>query len=412
MTPLPTGLAVWMSRQRWFARGSGEPQLRVLAHAPWGDASTDADADAYTLIVLDESAERPKIYHVPYVRRRGTGPYPHLIDTDGDVTWVDGPHDPLYARLLAQQLIPGAAVASASVHEGEQSNTSLIFRFDDHKPVIAKVLRVLTPGRSPDAELSSALSGAAAGHVPGFVGESTARWADGAVTSEGTVALATDFVEGAHDGWDLAVRLYGEGEDLSEDAAALGAATASVHLALAEMFGTAPADEDARSFLREAWERRLRIAVTEVAEMAAREEQIRAVFAHAGTMPWPAMQRIHGDLHLGQCLRTPDGVWLLIDFEGEPMRPIEDRRSRDLAARDIAGMLRSFEYAAGDPARAAAARDAFLRGYSAHGGALPDLALLRALEMDKAVYEAIYEARHRPDWLPIPLRGIDEMLTR
>jgi maltokinase len=131
------------------------------------------------------------------------------------------------------------------------------------------------------------------------------------------------------------------------------------------------------------------------------------------------IQRIHGDYHLGQVVRTQTG-WVLLDFEGEPAAPLALRRTRSPALRDIAGMLRSFDYAArqqlpgpGDPARArAAAADwvcrnqaAFCSGYAQAGGADPGkhAVLLRALTIDKAVYEVMYEARHRPSWLPIPL---------
>jgi maltokinase len=128
---------------------------------------------------------------------------------------------------------------------------------------------------------------------------------------------------------------------------------------------------------------------------------------------WTA-QRIHGDLHLGQCLRSPAGQWWLIDFEGEPSKPLAERRMPQPPVRDVAGMLRSFDYAAHSAGPSAegwadACRAAYCSGYAEVSGHDPrtDPVLLRAYETDKAIYEVVYEARHRPDWLPVPMAAIE-----
>jgi maltokinase len=133
---------------------------------------------------------------------------------------------------------------------------------------------------------------------------------------------------------------------------------------------------------------------------------------------------VHGDLHLGQVLRSGDR-WYVTDFEGEPLAPLADRTRPDFAVRDVAGLVRSFDYAAavgglrGSSATAwsSTARRAALHAYDEAAGTTladgtgPAGCLLRALELDKALYEAVYERRNRPDWLPIPLAGLDRLLT-
>ncbi|MEO6885886.1 MAG: hypothetical protein ABI232_06315, partial [Jatrophihabitantaceae bacterium] len=168
---------------------------------------------------------------------------------------------------------------------------------------------------------------------------------------------------------------------------------------------------------------RLTRAIGVVPPLADIADGLHAIYdAFAAAASDVTLQRIHGDLHLGQALRTVRR-WVIIDFEGEPMAELAARRLPDSPLRDIAGMLRSFEYAAHhrmietgyQPQLVYRAnewanrnRDAFLDGYARAVGHDPreHLAPLRALEADKAVYEAVYEARHRPAWLPIPLASL------
>jgi maltokinase len=218
------------------------------------------------------------------------------------------------------------------------------------------------------------------------------------------------------------------GGDFAAEAERLGAATAIVHADLAVAFGT---DVMPGYQLREraaAMHAHLEAALAEVPLLAPVEPGLRAAFdavdTLAGTAEPVLTQRIHGDLHLGQALRTARR-WILLDFEGEPIAPLADRRSFDSPLRDVAGMLRSFDYASRhqivdtpDPQLSYRAnewaernRDAFCAGYADVSGSDPRVhdVLLRGFEADKAVYEAVYETRNRPTWVRIPLLSLTRL---
>jgi maltokinase len=206
-----------------------------------------------------------------------------------------------------------------------------------------------------------------------------------------------------------------------------------VHRELAEALGTT--ERDAGAFAR-VWTQRLEAAVAEVPALAPFAGAIREVYAAVAALPGAVpVQRMHGDLHLGQLLRTPYR-WLVLDFEGEPAAPLDERRRPDSPLRDVAGMLRSFDYAAfhqllaSDPQAFAESehhspllwhakewatrnRDAFCDGYAQRAGADPREhgAVLRGFELDKAVYEVVYETRSRPAWAPIPLSSIARLTS-
>jgi predicted trehalose synthase len=201
-----------------------------------------------------------------------------------------------------------------------------------------------------------------------------------------------------------------------------------LHATLAEILPTAetgPADVD--RFVA-GMRSRADSALAEVPELEPVRDRIDSAIASALRASWPRLQRIHGDFHLGQVLSAPEAnedAWVIIDFEGEPLRPMHERSEGDIALRDVAGMVRSFDYVAGAVAHqsgresdadadawARAARQAFLSGYAEVGGG--DLAkyhaLLDAFELDKALYETVYEARNRPDWLGIPVTAIHRLI--
>jgi maltokinase len=301
---------------------------------------------------------------------------------------------------------------------------------------IMKVFRRLQPGINPDIEVQGALSKLGAKHIARLLGAVEGN-IDGVPTS---LAMLQEFMTTATDGWELAktsVRdlmaeadLHADeaGGDFAGEAERLGEAVAAVHADLATAFGTREASADELRERARGMAERLGRAVEIVPALSEVSEALAATYAAVAELSGSVtMQRIHGDLHLGQALRTVTR-WVLIDFEGEPMAAIEARREFDSPLRDIAGMLRSFEYAGHhrvtetgfDPQLTYRAaewstrnRSAFCDGYAAAAGADPrehDI-LLRAFEADKAVYEAVYEARNRPAWLPIPLASLTRLAT-
>ncbi|MFJ4039167.1 aminoglycoside phosphotransferase [Microbacterium sp. NPDC090007] len=440
MGDLLESLAFWMPRQRWYGTKGRDPRLTVVADWPLDGA------DAHLLLVRDEAVQPAIVYQVPVARRaEGSVPPGSLIGPapDGQV-WADATTDAAFTDLLYRWVTAGGEVgtaqdgfigialateagaaaprATARVLSGEQSNTSLIFRPEgEGRPVICKLFRQVNPGINPDVELQSALAAGGAAFVPAAIGEVRGSWTTPeGVPVSGSLAFAQEFFDGVEDAWRVALDAAAAGEDFAARARALGASVAGMHVALAQQFPTIEPDAADRAAVVGAWERRLAIALAEVPALAPYADRIRAVYAAAATAPWPALQRVHGDLHLGQVLDTAANGWVLLDFEGEPLRPISERLRPDVAVRDVAGMLRSFDYVSGavaDDDGAAvrawviAAQQAFLAGYRETAGVAGDGddALLAAFELDKAVYEAIYETRNRPDWVGIPLAAIGRL---
>ncbi|ALJ19984.1 maltokinase N-terminal cap-like domain-containing protein [Microbacterium sp. No. 7] len=404
-------LRAWMPAQRWYAAKGGEPALRLVdvRETP----SPEPGALVRTLLVADGAT----LYQVPVVVRPAVPAQTipaHAIGTlpDGSVL-LDGVHDEAFTNALLSGLTGAPVARAAHVLAGEQSNTSVIYPAHGRETaVICKVFRQLHDGLNPDIELQTALSSAGSPYVPAVVGHVEGTWRDGGAAHAGSFAFAQEFLSGVEDAWRVALRAATAGTPFAESAFALGRATSAVHADLARLFPAPAADAAARAAVAAAWERRLRLATAEVPGLVAHADGIRAVYAAAGDAHWPALQRVHGDYHLGQVILVPQRGWVLLDFEGEPLRPIEERRRADVPVRDVAGMLRSFDYIAGSLAReghdAAAwtrdARDAFREGYGP-----VDPLLLAAFELDKAVYEALYETRNRPDWVGIPLAAVQRL---
>ncbi|PSK97473.1 maltokinase [Murinocardiopsis flavida] len=484
MTQLEDLLAAWVPRQRWFA-GKGLPveALRIESAHTVLDRSDSGGPELRILVVAVSQRGETARYQVLLGLRPGTTLDADLAHAamgvcaapgrgsgPGSATVVayDAAHDAeLTSHLLARIAADDGAgpvgfrrIGGAPVRTGlrsiamtaEQSNTTLVFG----EEYVLKIFRRLWPGKNPDLELTTELAGSR--HVAPAHGwiEAGVR-ADGAVPeqrgtgpapAEGadprprpgpavptTLAMLQRYLRSATDGWVLAATsvrdLYGSpgaapeeaGGDFSGEAARLGAATASVHRALARALPTDVLAPDDVRLLAAAMERRLDLAVVDVPELRPYAAPLRAAFQAFADLDDPLpVQRVHGDYHLGQVVRTDTG-WILLDFEGEPAAPVEERRRLSSPLRDVAGMLRSFDYAArhqlighideealAGPARAWAQlnRDAFSAGYEDSGGVAPEKhqVVLRAFEYDKAVYEVLYEARNRPAWLRVPLDSI------
>jgi maltokinase len=286
------------------------------------------------------------------------------------------------------------------------------------------VFRALHNGDNPDVELQTALASAGSNTVPQPIGHVVAEWNDtGEPTgrARGHLAFAQEFLPGVEDAWRIALDAARGGQDFSESARAIGVATARVHATLAAVMPTSPCGQDAIDATLDHMHGRLAAAVVEVPALERFGAAVREVFAHAAVVVWPAQQRIHGDLHLGQVLSAPGRGWVLVDFEGEPLRPMRERSRLDSPMRDVAGMLRSFDYVAGTVGGgaaaaewAASARIAFSEGYSGESGCdlRENRALVDAFELDKALYETVYEARNRPGWLHIPVGAIERLSSR
>lgn len=404
----------WVARQRWYAGKSHDPQFRVL--------DTQPVTGATRYLLMDDAGAVPTLYNVPLAEVSDPGDLEVVTTTAEGHAVVDATRHPAFTvGLLADMGVDTSRVTGSRVLTGEQSNTSIVYDVDGSPTIILKLFRTLHHGENPDVTVQRVLSEAGSPYVPRFYGSADAEWPDvgrDSGTARGTLGFAQEFLPGVRDGWAIALDAAREGRDFTDAAHDLGVAVAGVHGALSDALGSVEASPEQLAAVGRAWRRRLAIASAEVPAVADRLAAIDAVYAAALDRPWPRPQRIHGDLHLGQVLAVPHGGWRIVDFEGEPLRPMAERATPDLPPRDVAGMLRSFDYAgavgAGPDAAAwaAACREAFLTAYADAPGAITlDPVLLRALVLDKAVYESIYEARNRPDWLPVPLAGIDAALA-
>jgi len=394
-------LAPWLPGRRWFPAKGAAATLTLVGVLPLA-------AEVRVLLVRARAGSIDALLQVPLVLGPGSGEQIGVVD---GLDVRDGAADERFVRAwLAAADGPGtdADPALARVLSGEQSNTSVILG----DTAILKVLRALQPGENPDVDVPRRLVEHGWTHVPAPLAWLEGEWVDAeGRPRRGYLGALSAFVAGAADGFELACELASRDASFAELARELGEVTATMHAALARAFPLADAPDGPR-LVADGIAQRYSWATSAVPRLASYASGVERVLDEVRALPsTPPRQRVHGDLHLGQVLRAGERWWIT-DFEGEPLAPLDERTRPDLAVRDLAGLLRSVDYAAavgGAPGSAWAteARDALAAGY---GSSAEDDVLVRALELDKALYEAVYEARNRPDWLAIPLAGLDRLV--
>ena len=420
--------ADWLASQRWF-RAKQRPIATVtqLDSAPLGlgelgilevvyaDGGT---ADRYVVPTIDG--------HDP---ADGEGAWSAIVRAMADGAEIHGERGRFTCSRTdaLEELLPSAHDAVMALGERrlrvEQSNTSVVLG----ERLILKLYRLLEPGESPDLEVSAFLTDAGFADTPAVAGAMTYT-PDGGEPA--AAAMLQSFVPSAGDAWGAMFRAIADDPDRGlEIAAAVGVVTATMHAALASQPGASAFPARAATMAETAaWrasaERQLSQAVTAVSgephdRLVALAPAVTARFADTfGSATAEArVSRIHGDYHLGQLLARTDGGFSVIDFEGEPARPLAERRQPGSPLRDVAGMLRSLDYAARTAERATpgfaadrwlrAARDSFIGAYGAIGPS--EASLLEAFELEKACYEVRYEANNRPEWLWLPLAAVERL---
>jgi maltokinase len=446
---LAGALASWLPGARWFAGKGREPRrIEIVRAASFADDLDRGGPRGMLAIVNVHYADGADQYLVPLGFRRELpaelapariGPLPGarlvVYDATADeelnlallrlIATDQERHDVRYGieprgehALVVRRRMPSRPVGV------EQSNTSIVFG----ERYILKLFRRLISGENPDVELHRALNRTGNPHIAPLLGAIETEHAGAPVTLGALHSFAADAV----DGWrialdDVAAELTGTAPDraYTKDWHRLGGAVAAVHADLATVLGSRRMSAVDLQRLRDVLHGRLAAAVRVQPALAPLRDKVRAVYdAVTGERPGLPVHRVHGDLHLGQVLRTP-ARWLLLDFEGEPSAEPAERLAPHPPLRDVAGILRSFDYAAAyqlhtgqhsDPVEArrraarwtARVRGEFLRGYATAAGADPRAwpRLLTAYELDKAIYEVGYETRNRPEWTQVPLRAV------
>jgi maltokinase len=447
-------LRQWLCRQRWYgSKTRPVTGIDIVEHV-------ELSKNPRLVLALAQASFAQgthELYQLPLGVAAADAPLPEgaeVIGRAGSLVAFDAARDPDHMRRLmaaidegsdertgegtfAFRRVEGAATVPAGAQVrligAEQSNSSVVF--EDR--VILKVFRKLEAGINPELEILRFLTSVGFPNIAPLHGfyeyEGTAL--------AGTLGVAQRFISDGVDAWGLALEeIPGDPEAFLERIGRLGTVTAQMHTALASDSGdpafspeepsqealsllTATIDEDIeRIWLRLPDDERL-------APIAGRGDDVRERLASRAQIGAGGKHiRIHGDYHLGQTLATPEG-WVILDFEGEPARPLSERRMKRSPLRDVASMLRSFAYATSavrllrgqeppeDLERRMRVR--YLEGYFAEidpallpSGDAQVANLLAIFELEKAIYELRYELNNRPDWVSIPVAGIVRLLEQ
>jgi maltokinase len=467
----------YLERQRWFAGKGRDFQVERIHPLSWLSQpkawpavrvelvtvrySDDGSTETYQLPVGYRARPSDNMAHAyigawtfSELLNRPVMAYDALHDKESTALWLAGLlegrtlPDLVFHRLGQLDIDPAA---QSLVLTAEQSNTSLVFG----EATLLKVFRRVHHGPNPDIEIHEALTKGEGDNIAKLHGWLEAEWpGESGEVARGDLGMFSDFFRTASNGWELAITsvrdLYAEGDlhadevggDFASESFRLGATTAEIHGDLARVLIVDTWGREELSALADAMRERLTAAAGIVPALQPFVKGLRSAFDDLAAIEERVqVQRVHGDLHLGQTMRTVGG-WRIIDFEGEPAKLLEARRALDSPLRDVAGMLRSYDYAAqhllmqhdradevplpgSAPGPASETnqlayraeewsdrnRDAFCRGYARVSGIDPreQSALLRAYETDKAVYEVVYESRTRPDWIGVPLSAIERL---
>jgi len=445
-------LQEWIVTQRWFGSKSREvAQIDIAEVVP---LRTETPMLVLALVEARFGEGTHETYQLPLGLRPAADGWTERVITEADgFTVYDALADAAQGRELLHRIRQGddvpveegalrfrwaesaAAGAGASVEVRpvgvEQSNSSVVFG----ESLILKAFRRVEPGVNPELELLRFLSARAFPNIAPLAGwyEIQGRQIDA------TLGILQEYLVGARDGWELVLDgLAGDSDGLLGRIRALGEVIGDLHAALGSdhddpaFAPDEPSTESLALLTADVDEQIERLFVDlpdseALAPIAGRGQDVRErlqALSHIGA--GGRVIRTHGDLHLGQTMLADRG-WVILDFEGEPARPLPERRLKRSPLRDVAGMLRSFSYAAAGARLLRAseppedwedrAREQFLAGYREHvdGSLLPPGQqafdqLLAVFELEKAVYELRYELNNRPDWVGIPVAGIVRLL--